>query len=51
MACRPRSAAAIEVSKARERAKEALDGNRTFDEALKLNKSDLTTPPENYKDL
>ena len=51
MACRPRSAAAIEVTKAHERAKEASNGNRTFDEALQLNKSNLTTPPENYEDI
>ena len=51
MACRPRSAAAIEVTNARERAKEASDGNRAFDEALQLNKSNPTTPPANYEDL
>ena len=51
MACRPRSAAAVEVIKAREQAKEASGSNRTFDEALKLNKSDPTTPPANYEDL
>ena len=51
MACRPRSAAAIEVTKARERAKEASDGNRKFDEALQLNKSNPATPPGNYEDI
>ena len=51
MACRPRSAAAVEYIKSVERAKEASDGNRTFDEALKLSKSDPTTPPEGYEDL
>ena len=51
MACRPRDAAAIEILKERERAAAASVGNRTFEEELKLNKSDPTTPPEDYDEL
>ena len=51
MICRPMDARAVEVIRERERASRASSGNRTFDEEIRLNKSDPTTPPANYEEL
>ena len=51
LACRPRSAAAVERIKQREKAMRESGATRTFEDSLKLMKSDPMSPPANFDEL
>ena len=51
LACRPLSAAAKERLKQRERAKKESNATRTFEDSLKLMKTDPVSPPKDFDEL